>query len=151
MIDAKNSIIPIAFGTEPRSAPLKSDKTRKGKVKKFDLIEDVKENGETQKNELRHEHLDALECAFKPFRGEQSIHYMAYLKMKTGAQPFINGAISTTVYLLKEFKRRKISQTPIHRREHWGLNVLRFIVTDSVPSAQHPKTVENPTEANERV
>ena len=145
MIDAKNSIIPIAFGTEPRSATLKSDKTRKGKVKKFDLIEDVKENGETQKNELRHEHLDASECAFKPFRGEQSIHYMAYLKMKTGAQPFINGAISTTVYLLKEFKRPKISQTPIHRREHWGLNVLRFIVTDSVPSAHHPKTVENPT------
>ena len=151
MIYARNSIIPITFGAEPRSAPLKSDRNRKEKVKKFDLIEDVKENGETQKNELRHEHLDALKCAFKPFRGEQSIHYMAYLKMKTGAQPFINGAISTTVYLLKEFKRRKISQTPIHRREHWGLNVLRFIVTDSVPSAQHPKTVENPTEANERV
>ena len=139
MIDARNSIIPIAFGAEPRSTPLKSDKTRKGKVKKFDLIEDVKENGETQKNELRHEHLDALECAFKPFRGEQSIHYMAYLKMKTGAQPFINGAISTTVYLLKEFKRRKISQTPIHRREHWGLNVLRFIVTHSAPIRSTPE------------
>ena len=151
MIYARNSIIPITFGSGPRSAPLKSDRTRKEKVKKFDLIEDVKENGETQKNELRHEHLDALECAFKPFRGEQSIHYMAFSKMKTGAQPFINGAISTTVYLLKEFKRPKISQTPIHRREHWGLNMLRFIVTDSAPSAQHPKTVENPTEANERV
>ena len=139
MIDARNSIIPIAFGAEPRSTPLKSDKTRKGKVKKFDLIEDVKENGETQKNELRHEHLDALKCAFKPFRGEQSIHYMAYLKMKTGAQPFINGAISTTVYLLKEFKRPKISQTPIHRREHWGLNVLRFIVTHSAPIRSTPE------------
>ena len=130
MIYARNSIIPIVLGTKPRWAPLKSDKSRTGKVKKFDLIEDVKENGETQKNELRHEHLDALECAFKPFRDEQSIHYMAYLKMKTGAQPFINGAISTTVYLLKEFKRPKISQTPIQRREHWGLNMLRFIVTD---------------------
>ena len=139
MIDARNSIIPIAFGAEPRSTPLKSDMPRKGKVKKFDLIEDVKENGETQKNELRHEHLDALECAFKPFRGEQSIHYMAYLKMKTGAQPFINGAISTTVYLLKEFKRPKISQTPIHRREHWGLNVLRFIVTHSAPIRSTPE------------
>ena len=43
-----------------------------------------------------------FDCAFKPFRGERSIHYMAHLKMMAAAQPFISGAISKTVNLPKE-------------------------------------------------
>ena len=66
-------------------------------VEEFDSIEDVKEDGETRRSGLKPEHLDVFDCAFKPFRGERSIHYMAHLKMMAAAQPFISGAISKTV------------------------------------------------------
>ena len=71
-------------------------------VEEFDTIEDVKEDGETRQSGLKPEHLDVFDCAFKPFRGERSIHYMAHLKMMAAAQPFISGAISKTVNLPKE-------------------------------------------------
>jgi len=71
-------------------------------IEEFDTIEDVKEDGETRKSGLKPEHLDVFDCAFKPFRGERSIHYMAHLKMMAAAQPFISGAISKTVNLPRE-------------------------------------------------
>ena len=71
-------------------------------IEEFDSIEDVKENGETCRSGLKPEHLDVFDCAFKPFRGERSIHYMAHLKMMAAAQPFISGAISKTVNLPRE-------------------------------------------------
>ena len=71
-------------------------------IEKFDSIEDVKEDGETHRSGLKPEHLDVFDCAFKPYRGERSIHYMAHLKMMAAAQPFISGAISKTVNLPRE-------------------------------------------------
>ena len=71
-------------------------------VEEFDSIEDVKEDGETRRSGLKPEHLDVFDCAFKPFRGERSIHYMAHLKMMAAAQPFISGAISKTVNFPRE-------------------------------------------------
>jgi len=71
-------------------------------IEEFDSIEDVKEDGETRRSGLKPEHLDVFDCAFKPFRGERSIHYMAHLKMMAAAQPFISGAISKTVNLPRE-------------------------------------------------
>src|SRR4029453_3159063 len=46
---------------------------------------------------LKREHLPVFDCAFKAYRGERSIHYMAHLKMMAATQPFISGAISKTV------------------------------------------------------
>ena len=46
---------------------------------------------------MKPEHLGVFDCAFKPFRGQRSIHYLAHLKMMAAAQPFISGAISKTV------------------------------------------------------
>ena len=71
-------------------------------VEEFDSIEDVKEDGDTRRSGLKPEHLDVFDCAFKPYRGERSIHYMAHLKMMAAAQPFISGAISKTVNLPSE-------------------------------------------------
>ena len=66
-------------------------------IEKYDTIEDVEENGQTIRSGLKPEHLPVFDCAFKPFRGRRSIHYMAHLKMMAAAQPFISGAISKTV------------------------------------------------------
>ena len=68
-------------------------------IEKFDTIEDVEENGETVRGGLKPEHLGVFDCAFKAFRGQRSIHYLAHLKMMGAAQPFISGAISKTVNL----------------------------------------------------
>ncbi len=71
-------------------------------IERFDTIEDVQENGQTVSGGLRPEHLPVFDCAFKPYRGRRSIHYLAHLKMMGAAQPFISGAISKTVNMPNE-------------------------------------------------
>jgi ribonucleoside-diphosphate reductase alpha chain len=71
-------------------------------IEKYDTIEDVEDNGQTIRSGLKPEHLIVFDCAFKPFRGKRSIHYLAHLKMMGAAQPFISGAISKTVNLPNE-------------------------------------------------
>ena len=71
-------------------------------VEKFDTIEDVQENGAALKSGLKAEHLPVFDCAFKAYRGQRSISYMAHLKMMGATQPFISGAISKTVNLPHE-------------------------------------------------
>jgi len=66
-------------------------------IEKFDTIEDVVEEGQTIRSGLKPEHLAVFDCAFKPYRGQRSISYLAHLKMMSAAQPFISGAISKTV------------------------------------------------------
>jgi ribonucleoside-diphosphate reductase alpha chain len=68
-------------------------------IEKFDTIEDVQEEGQTLRSGLRPEHLPVFDCAFRPYRGQRSIHYMAHLGMMAASQPFISGAISKTVNL----------------------------------------------------
>src|SRR5438046_2419981 len=64
----------------------------------FDTIEDVTDTDGTKiSSGLRPEHLPIFDCAFKPFKGERALHYMAHLKMMAAAQPFLSGAISKTV------------------------------------------------------
>ena len=46
---------------------------------------------------LKPEHLAVFDCAFKPAKGQRSIHYKAHLNMMAAVQPFISGAISKTV------------------------------------------------------
>jgi ribonucleoside-diphosphate reductase alpha chain len=64
----------------------------------FDTIEDVIDtDGSTISSGLKPEHLSIFDCAFKPFKGERSLNYMAHLRMMAAAQPFLSGAISKTV------------------------------------------------------
>jgi ribonucleoside-diphosphate reductase alpha chain len=74
-------------------------------IEKCDTIEDVEESGTGEapvlrgRSGLKPEHLEVFDCAFKPHRGQRSIHYLAHLGMMAAAQPFISGAISKTVNL----------------------------------------------------
>jgi ribonucleoside-diphosphate reductase alpha chain len=64
----------------------------------FDTIEDVTDTDGTKiSSGLKPEHLPIFDCAFKAFKGECSLHYLAHLKMMAAAQPFLSGAISKTV------------------------------------------------------
>lgn len=83
-------------------------------IEKYDTIEDVKaEDGTTVASGLAPEHLDVFDCAFKPYRGRRSIHFMAHLSMMAAAQPFISGAISKTVNLPNEATAQDIRDTYI--------------------------------------
>ena len=73
-------------------------------VEKFDTIENVEEKGQTIPSGLKPEHLAVFDCAFKAYRGQRSISYMAHLNMMAAAQPFISGAISKTVNLPQNCK-----------------------------------------------
>jgi ribonucleoside-diphosphate reductase alpha chain len=64
----------------------------------FDTIEDITDpDGSTISSGLKPEHLSIFDCAFKPFKGERSLNYLAHLRMMAAAQPFLSGAISKTV------------------------------------------------------
>ncbi len=51
---------------------------------------------------LKPEHLPVFDCAFKPARGQRSIHYLGHIRMMAAVQPFISGAISKTVNMPNE-------------------------------------------------
>jgi len=51
---------------------------------------------------LSEEHLGVFDCAFKPVRGQRSIHYMGHIRMMAAVQPFLSGAISKTVNMPNE-------------------------------------------------
>ncbi|MGD0258838.1 MAG: vitamin B12-dependent ribonucleotide reductase [Verrucomicrobiota bacterium] len=71
-------------------------------IERCDTIEDVAEGGQTIRSGLKPEHLPVFDCAFKPYRGQRSIQYLAHLKMMAAAQPFVSGAISKTVNMPNE-------------------------------------------------
>src|SRR5437879_3009128 len=64
----------------------------------YDTIEDITDSdGSKISSGLKREHLPIFDCAFKPFKGERALYYLAHLKMMAAAQPFLSGAISKTV------------------------------------------------------
>ena len=87
----------------------------------FDTIEDVIDSDGTKiSSGLKVEHLPMFDCAFKPFKGERSLHYLAHLKMMAAAQPFLSGAISKTVNLPESASVDDIMNTYI---EGWRLGL----------------------------
>ncbi len=51
---------------------------------------------------VRDRDLPVFDCAFKPARGQRSIHYMGHIKMIGAVQPFLSGAISKTINVPKD-------------------------------------------------
>ena len=87
----------------------------------FDTIEDVIDSDGTKiSSGLKAEHLPIFDCAFRPFKGERSLHYLAHLKMMAAAQPFLSGAISKTVNLPESASVDDIMNTYI---EGWRLGL----------------------------
>ena len=67
---------------------------------------------------LKEEHLAVFDCAFRPSKGERSIHYMGHIRMMGATQPFISGAISKTVNVPREASVEDIEKAYI---ESWRL------------------------------
>ena len=87
----------------------------------FDTIEDIIDtDGSKISSDLKPEHLPIFDCAFKPFKGERSLHYLAHLKMMAAAQPFLSGAISKTVNMPQAASVEDIMNTYV---EGWRLGL----------------------------
>jgi ribonucleoside-diphosphate reductase alpha chain len=92
----------------------------------FDTIEDVTDaDGTKISSGLKPEHLPIFDCAFKPFRGKRSLHYMAHLKMMAAAQPFLSGAISKTVNMPESASVDDIMNTYV---EGWRLGLKSIAI-----------------------
>jgi ribonucleoside-diphosphate reductase alpha chain len=65
-------------------------------------------------------HQAVFDCAFRPAKGERSLHYRAHIRMMAAAQPFLSGAISKTVNLPNSATVEDIMQTYV---EAWKLGL----------------------------
>src|SRR6184192_4223137 len=92
----------------------------------FDTIEDVTDtDGSAISSGLKPEHLSIFDCAFKPFKGERSLNYMAHLRMMAAAQPFLSGAISKTVNMPETATVDDIMNTYV---EGWRLGLKSIAI-----------------------
>jgi ribonucleoside-diphosphate reductase alpha chain len=92
----------------------------------FDTIENVPDsNGSTITSGLKLEHLSIFDCAFKPFKGQRSLNYMAHLRMMAAAQPFLSGAISKTVNMPESATVDDIMNTYV---EGWRLGLKSIAI-----------------------
>jgi ribonucleoside-diphosphate reductase alpha chain len=93
-----------------------------GHINEHDTIEDVliPESHAVVKSGLKAEDLHVFDCAFKPFKGERSLHYLGHLRMMAACQPFLSGAISKTVNMPKGATVDEIMNTYI---EGWRLGL----------------------------
>jgi ribonucleoside-diphosphate reductase alpha chain len=67
---------------------------------------------------LKDQHLAVFDCAFKPMKGNRSIHYMGHIRMIGATQPFLSGAISKTVNVPKDATVEEIERAYV---ESWKL------------------------------
>ncbi len=92
-----------------------------------DTIEDVAvpESSQIIHSGLKPEHLSIFDCAFKPDKGERSLHYLGHLRMMAAAQPFLSGAISKTVNLPEKASVEDIVNTYV---EGWKLGLKAIAI-----------------------
>jgi ribonucleoside-diphosphate reductase alpha chain len=74
---------------------------------------------------LRSEHLPVFDCAFRPARGQRSIHWMGHVRMMGAVQPFLSGAISKTVNLPEDATVDDITTAYV---EGWRLGLKALAV-----------------------
>ena len=96
-------------------------------INEHDTIEDVvvPQSQTVIKSGLKPEHLPVFDCAFKPFKGQRSLHYLGHLRMMAACQPFLSGAISKTVNLPSSATVDEIMNTYI---EGWKLGLKAIAI-----------------------
>jgi len=117
-------------------------------IEKFDTIEDVEDNGQTVRSGVKPAHLGVFDCAFKPYRGQRSIHYLAHLKMMAAAQPFISGAISKTVNMPSNCSVEEIRQTYI---QAWQMGLKCVAIYRDGSKRSQPLNTKKTNEGGDKV
>ncbi|MCH7725490.1 MAG: vitamin B12-dependent ribonucleotide reductase [Planctomycetes bacterium] len=105
MLKIVNQTVPLAMQT------LGYDERQIESIKKYIDEHDTVEGFP----ELRQEHFEVFDCAFKPANGSRSISWKAHVKMMAAAQPFLSGAISKTVNMPKDIAPQEVADAYL-----WG-------------------------------
>ncbi len=74
---------------------------------------------------LEEEHLPVFDCAFKPFKGSRSVHFMGHIRMMAACQPFVSGAISKTVNMPEDVTSDEIAEAYM---EGWRLGLKALAI-----------------------
>lgn len=95
--------------------------------------------------DLRDEHLNVFDCAFKPANGRRAIHHLGHLRMMGAVQPFISGAISKTINMPNDAAVEDITDAYI---EAWKLGLKAVAIyrdgckrVQPLGTQKHPKPV----------
>ncbi|HZN94459.1 MAG TPA: vitamin B12-dependent ribonucleotide reductase [Myxococcales bacterium] len=115
MLKIVNNTVPLAL-QKLGYAPQEAEAIR-GWLEREETIEGAPQ--------LKEEHLAVFDCAFKPARGQRSIHWMGHLKMMGACQPFLSGAISKTVNMPNSATVEDIERAYL---EAWKLGVKAIAV-----------------------
>ncbi len=75
--------------------------------------------------ELKEEDLHVFDCAFKPFNGTRSVHFMGHIRMMAACQPFVSGAISKTVNMPEDVTSEEIGDAYM---EGWRLGLKALAI-----------------------
>jgi ribonucleoside-diphosphate reductase alpha chain len=96
-------------------------------INEHDTIEDVlvPETDTVIASGLKPEHLPVFDCAFKPYKGKRSLHYLGHLRMMAACQPFLSGAISKTVNLPQSATVEEIMNTYV---EGWQMGLKAIAI-----------------------
>ena len=86
-------------------------------IDEHDMIEDA--------GNLKEKHLPVFDCAFRPAKGQRSIHYMGHICMMAAVQPFLSGAISKTVNMPNEATVDDIMQVYV---DGWKLGLKSIAI-----------------------
>jgi ribonucleoside-diphosphate reductase alpha chain len=129
-------------------------------IEKFDTIEDVTltaDDGEVKagtaragdvvRSGLKPGHIPVFDCAFKAYRGQRSIHYLAHLKMMAAAQPFISGAISKTVNLPQEASIQDIRDAYV---QAWKMGLKCVAIYRDGSKRSQPLNTKKTSEGGDR-
>ena len=75
--------------------------------------------------DLNEADLPVFDCAFKPFNGTRSVHFMGHIRMMAACQPFVSGAISKTVNMPEEVTSEEIGEAYM---EGWRLGLKALAI-----------------------
>ena len=104
------------------------------------ILEYIEEHGTIEgADKLDPKDLAVFDCAFKPRKGNRSIHYRGHLKMVAATQPFISGAISKTINLPNEATVDEMEQAYI---EGWKLGLKAVALYRNGSKRTQPLTTD---------
>ena len=131
-----------------RTVPLALERLGYSPQQVAEIIEFIDENDTIEgAPHLREEHLAVFDCAFKPAKGQRSIHYMGHIRMMAAVQPFLSGAISKTVNMPKESTTQEIMQVYV---EGWKLGLKAVAIYRDGSKLAQPLSVKKDQKAQEK-
>jgi len=112
------------------------------------IIETIEQDDTIETAEMLDErHLPVFDCAFKPAKGQRSIHYLAHIRMMAAVQSFISGAISKTINMPQSSTVAEIMSAYM---TGWKLGLKALAIYRDGSKRSQPVTTKKQTPSEEK-